>query len=43
MQAYTMASDDLFWISGWLSVVLVAVIWMARRAVSHGGATAAAD
>jgi DHA2 family multidrug resistance protein len=42
-QAYLLASDDLFWISGWLSIAMIAVIWLARRAVSGGGAPAAAD
>jgi DHA2 family multidrug resistance protein len=42
-QAYLLASDDLFWISGWLSVAMIAVVWMARRAVSGGGGTPAAD
>jgi len=41
-QAYTMASDDLFWISGWLSLAMIAVVWMARRSVS-GGPPPAAD
>jgi DHA2 family multidrug resistance protein len=43
VQAYTMASDDLFWISGWLSIAMIAVVWLARRSVSGGGAQAAAD
>jgi len=42
-QAYTMASDDLFWISGWLSIAMIGVIWLARRSVSGGGAPVAAD
>jgi DHA2 family multidrug resistance protein len=42
-QAYLMSSVDLFWISGWLSVILIGVIWIARKAYSHGGAHAAAD
>jgi len=42
-QAYLLASDDLFWISGWLSIAMIGVIWLARRAVSGGGAPAAAD
>jgi DHA2 family multidrug resistance protein len=42
-QAYLLASDDLFWISGWLSVAMIAFVWMARRAVSGGGAPVAAD
>jgi DHA2 family multidrug resistance protein len=35
-QAYLLSSDDLFWISGWLSIALIAMVWMARRAVSGG-------
>jgi DHA2 family multidrug resistance protein len=42
-QAYLLASDDLFWISGWLSIAMIGVIWMSRRAVSGGGAPVAAD
>jgi DHA2 family multidrug resistance protein len=42
-QAYTMASDDLFWLSGWLSIAMIAVVWLARRSVSGGGAPPAAD
>jgi DHA2 family multidrug resistance protein len=42
-QAYTMASDDLFWISGWLSIAMIGVVWLARRSVSGGGAPVAAD
>jgi DHA2 family multidrug resistance protein len=42
-QAYLLASDDLFWISGWLSIAMIGVIWLARRAVSGGGAPVAAD
>ena len=42
-QAYTMASDDLFWISGWLSIAMIAVVWLARRSVSGGGAPVSAD
>jgi DHA2 family multidrug resistance protein len=42
-QSYLLASTDLFWISGWLSVAMIAVVWLARRAVSGGGAPAAAD
>jgi DHA2 family multidrug resistance protein len=42
-QAYLLASDDLFWISGWLSIGMIGVIWLAKRAVSGGGAPVAAD
>jgi DHA2 family multidrug resistance protein len=42
-QAYLLSADDLFWISGWLSIAMIAVIWTARRAISGGGAPMAAD
>jgi DHA2 family multidrug resistance protein len=42
-QAYLLASDDLFWISGWLSIGMIAVVWLARRAVSGGRTPVAAD
>jgi DHA2 family multidrug resistance protein len=32
-QAYLLAADDLFWISGWLSVVAIGFVWLARRSV----------
>ena len=41
-QAYMLASDDLFWISGWLSIAMIALIWLARRSYG-GGAPVAAD
>jgi DHA2 family multidrug resistance protein len=42
-QAYLLASDDLFWISGWLSVGLIGVVWLTRRASGTGAAHASAD
>ena len=42
-QAYLLASDDLFWISGWLSLAMIVVVWLARRAISGGGPPVAAD
>jgi DHA2 family multidrug resistance protein len=42
-QAYLLSSLDLFWISGWLSVILIGVIWIARRTHSNGAVHAAAD
>ena len=39
-QAYLLATDDLFWISGWLAVAMIAPVWLARRAVSGGGPVA---
>ncbi|MEI9887126.1 MAG: DHA2 family efflux MFS transporter permease subunit [Rhizomicrobium sp.] len=37
-QAFLLSSLDLFWLSGWLCVGLVALIWTARRALSGGAA-----
>ena len=42
-QAYLVASDDLFWISGWLSIAMIAVVWAAKRSISGGGPPVAAD
>jgi DHA2 family multidrug resistance protein len=42
-QAYLLAALDLFRISAWLTVLLIPLVWLTRRALSHGGATAAAD
>ena len=41
-QAYLMSSLDLFWISAWLSVAMIGVVWLARRSMG-GGATVAAE
>lgn len=41
-QAYLMSSIDLFWISAWLSIAMVVVVWLARRSAG-GGAPAVAD
>jgi DHA2 family multidrug resistance protein len=40
-QAYAMAADDLFWLSGWLSLLMIPVIWLARRSFSQGRPVAA--
>lgn len=40
-QAYLLSSLDLFWISAWLSIVMVAIVWMARRSIANGGPVAA--
>jgi DHA2 family multidrug resistance protein len=40
-QAYTLAALDIFWLFGVLSVVMVPLIWIARRSVSGGGPVAA--
>jgi MFS transporter, DHA2 family, multidrug resistance protein len=42
-QAYLLAADDIFWVSGWICIVLIAMVWLCKRAVSGGGTHAAAD
>lgn len=40
-QAYFLASVDLFRISAWITFALIPIVWMTRKALSSGGATAA--
>jgi MFS transporter, DHA2 family, multidrug resistance protein len=40
-QAYLMSSLDYFWISGWLTLLPLALVWLTRR--SRSAAVAAAD
>ena len=40
-QAYLLASTDLFRVSAWLSIALIAVVWMTRRPAGGGGPVAA--
>lgn len=42
-QAYLLAADDIFWLSGWLSLAMLVIVWLARRSLANGGAVAAAD
>ncbi|MEJ1968278.1 MAG: DHA2 family efflux MFS transporter permease subunit [Rhizomicrobium sp.] len=42
-QAYLLAADDLFWLSGWLSIAMIVVVWGARRSMSAGRPAVAAD
>ncbi len=42
-QAYAMASIDFFWISGWLMLIAVPLIWLTRKPNPAAGAGAAAD
>ncbi|HEY0266617.1 MAG TPA: DHA2 family efflux MFS transporter permease subunit [Rhizomicrobium sp.] len=42
-QAYLLSADDIFWASGWICIVLIAMVWLCKRAVSGGGAPVAAD
>jgi MFS transporter, DHA2 family, multidrug resistance protein len=41
-QSYLLASDDLFWISAWLSLGMIGIVWLARRSYP-GGHVVAAD
>jgi DHA2 family multidrug resistance protein len=40
-QSYLLASLDLFWASAWISLALIALIWLTRRSV--GAAAAGGD
>ena len=42
-QAYLMAADDIFYVSGWLCFILIGMVWLCRPAKSGGGAPVAAD
>jgi hypothetical protein len=38
-QSYLLSSIEIFWICGWMSLAVIALIWLARR---PGGQTAGA-
>jgi len=42
-QAYLLAAEDIFWVSGWLCLAMIGMVWLCRRSVSSGGTHAAAD
>jgi len=42
-QAYMLATNDLFWLWGWIFLALVAVVWFARPPFSAAAGHAAAD
>jgi MFS transporter, DHA2 family, multidrug resistance protein len=42
-QAYLLSADDIYWGSGWICLASIGMVWLCRRAVSSGGAHAAAD
>lgn len=42
-QAYAMAALDVFWASGWIMLLIIPTLWLARRAVPAPGAAVAAD
>jgi MFS transporter, DHA2 family, multidrug resistance protein len=42
-QAYAKAALDFFWMSGWIALALIVLVWLARSTVGGGHAPAAAD
>jgi DHA2 family multidrug resistance protein len=42
-QAYASAALDIFWLSGWIVLLLIPLMWLARKAVPAGGQVVAAD
>lgn len=42
-QAYLLSSLDYFWISSWLTLFMIALVWLARRPATGGAAHVAAD
>jgi DHA2 family multidrug resistance protein len=42
-QAYLLSSIDYFWISSWLTLAMIALVWLARRPATGGAAHVAAD
>jgi MFS transporter, DHA2 family, multidrug resistance protein len=33
-QSYLLSSLDIFWISGWLSVAMLAIVWLSKRTIA---------
>ncbi len=42
-QAYLLSSLDYFWISSWLTLAMIGLVWLARRPHTGGAAHVAAD
>jgi DHA2 family multidrug resistance protein len=40
-QSYMLSSLDFFWLSGWISIAVIPLVWLCRRSVSSGGPAAA--
>jgi DHA2 family multidrug resistance protein len=36
-QAYLLSSNDIFWLSGWLALCCIPLVWLARRSISGSG------
>jgi DHA2 family multidrug resistance protein len=42
-QAFMLSANDIFYVSGWIFIVMIALVWLARPQLSSGGAGAAAS
>jgi len=40
-QAYMLSSIDFFWVSGWICLTVLPLVWLTRRAMGGGGPAAA--
>ena len=40
-QAYMLSSIDFFWVSGWICLTVLPLVWLTRRALGGGGPAAA--
>jgi len=40
-QAYLLASVDIFWVSAWLALAMIALVWLSRKPAAHAGPIAA--
>jgi DHA2 family multidrug resistance protein len=42
-QSFMQATDDFAWISGWIFVALIVLVWLARRPAAQAGGAAVAE
>lgn len=42
-QAYLLASEDMFWISAWSSLAMIAIVWLTKHTRAEGPLVAGAD
>ncbi len=42
-QAYAMSAVDVFWLSGWIMLLIIPALWFAKKAVPTPGVAVAAD
>ena len=41
VQAYMLSTIDVFWLSGWIFLVLIPLVWLAKPPFTHGSIAAA--